>query len=291
MEEKEVGPRGLSGKDGLLDMRSDAKAPLKEFLMAVLLCLLQVPAAASEPVAVDRETLYQTALLQSLMLGEYDGSVPIADLKRLGDMGIGTFDRLNGELIMLDGHVYQALSDGTIAEPPDTLTVPFSCVTFFETDYTQELKDVAGINGLKAELDKVVREHGANHFYMVRIDGLFRMVHVRSEYAQEKPYRPLDKVMEHDQTFFVHKDIEGTVVALYCPEYMKGLNAPGWHFHFIDRNRRFGGHLLDVRVDRAVAGFDQTNGFSMSLPVSDSFQKLPLTKDLDKAIRKVESND
>ena len=291
MKEKVDGLGDVSGKDGLRDSLYGMKAPVKEFFMAMLLCLLHVPAAASEPVTVDRETLYQTALLQSLMLGEYDGSVSIAELKRLGDMGIGTFDRLNGELVMLDGHVYQALSDGTIAEPPDTVTVPFSCVTFFETDYIQDLEDVAGINGLKAELDRVVREHGANHFYMVRIDGRFRMVRVRSEYAQEKPYRPLDKVMEHDQTFFVHEDIEGTVVALYCPDYMNGLNVPGWHFHFIDQNHRFGGHLLDIRIDRAVARFDQTTGFSMSLPSSDSFQKLPLTKDLGKAIRKVETND
>lgn len=291
MDGKIIETDGLpeTGKDG---NRGTIRTPAAEFFMAMLLCLTQVPeATASEPLTVDHETLYQTALLQSLMLGEYDGSVPISDLKRLGDIGIGTFDRLNGELIMLDGRVYQALSDGTIAEPPDSMTVPFSCVTFFETDYTLDLKNVSTVDALKSSLDEVVREHGANHFYMVRIDGIFRSVQVRSEYAQEKPYRSLDKVMETDQTFSEHKDIKGTIVGLYCPGYMNGLNVPGRHFHFIDGGRHYGGHLLAVNIDGAVARFDQTTGFSMSLPSSESFLSLTLEKDLGKAIRKVESND
>ncbi len=171
------------------------------------------------------------------------------------------------------------------------MTIPFSCVTFFEPDETQQLANITDINALKAKLDEVVKKQGANYFYMVRIDGDFKSLQVRSEYAQDKPYRPLDKVMETDQTFFTHKDISGTIVALYCPDYMKGLNAAGWHFHFIDRNKKYGGHLLAVAVDRATASFDKTPNFGMSLPGSESFQQLPLTKDLEKSIRKVETND
>lgn len=261
-------------------------------MVAVLSGFLSVSQPmARESTMVDRETLSQTALLQSLMLGEYDGSVSIAMLKRQGDTGIGTFDRLNGELIMLDGHVYQALADGTIAEPPDTMTIPFSCVTFFEADDTLPLANVTDIHALKAALDDVVKKHGTNYFYMVRITGDFKSVQVRSEYAQDKPYRPLDKVMETDQTFFTHKDISGTIVALYCPDYMSGLNVPGWHFHFIDSRHKYGGHLLSVHIDRAVADFDLTPNFGMNLPASASFQELPLTTNLKESIRKVESND
>ena len=64
--------------------------------------------------AGDRESLYQVSLLQGLTFGDYTGSVTVAELKKMGDIGIGTFDKLNGELIMLDGVVYRAAGDGSV---------------------------------------------------------------------------------------------------------------------------------------------------------------------------------
>ena len=55
---------------------------------------------------VDRETIYQVLLLQGLTFGDYNGSVLVADLKKRGDIGIGTFEGLNGEMIAVDGMVY-----------------------------------------------------------------------------------------------------------------------------------------------------------------------------------------
>ena len=69
------------------------------------------PKASSEAVT-DKETMYQVALLQSLTQGYYDGIITVGELKQHGDTGIGTFEGVNGELIALDGVVYQALSDG-----------------------------------------------------------------------------------------------------------------------------------------------------------------------------------
>ena len=51
------------------------------------------------------ESIYQVALLQSLAQGYFDGSMTVGDLKTHGDTGIGTFDGLNGEMIVLDGVV------------------------------------------------------------------------------------------------------------------------------------------------------------------------------------------
>ena len=35
-------------------------------------------------------------------------------------------------------------------------------------------------------------------------------------------------------------NVEGTVVALYTPDYMGDLNAAGWHFHFITNDKTEG---------------------------------------------------
>ena len=43
------------------------------------------------------DQLFQVALLQSLMQGEYDGIITVGELKTYGDTGIGTFLNLSVE--------------------------------------------------------------------------------------------------------------------------------------------------------------------------------------------------
>ncbi len=153
--------------------------------------------------AVDQETICQVSLLQGLTLGDYYGSVPVAELKQRGDTGLGTFDALNGEMIVLDGTVYRAAGDGSVQAVSDDEMIPFSNVTFFDADEKQSIADVGSIEDLKALLDQRAGELGANRFYMIRIDGVFNEINVRSEWAQKEPYRPLAEVLEHDQTFLI----------------------------------------------------------------------------------------
>ena len=85
---------------------------------------------------VDRETLYQVSTIDALMQGVFDGIQPVGELKTHGDFGIGTFDALDGEMIVLDGVVYQAKADGHIYRASDSLTTPFATVTYFDRDRT-----------------------------------------------------------------------------------------------------------------------------------------------------------
>ena len=227
------------------------------------------------------ESIYQVALLQSLAQGYFDGSMTVGDLKTHGDTGIGTFDGLNGEMIVLDGVVYQAIGDGSVVVPADDETVPFSNVTFFEEDITLPLSGIADMSSLQAALNEVVREHGANLFYMV--------IKVRSEFKQEKPYRNLDVALAADQNEFDFENIRGTMVGLYCPDYMGDLNSVGWHFHFLTEDLAQGGHVLQVSVDEATALLDATTGFELFLPEEEVFQNMELSKDMDEAIHKAET--
>lgn len=52
----------------------------------------------------------------------------------MGDIGIGTFDKLNGELIMLDGVVYRAAGDGSVEVVSDEETVPFATLYYRYND-------------------------------------------------------------------------------------------------------------------------------------------------------------
>ena len=245
--------------------------------------------SASET-AQDRETVYQVALLQSLTQGHYDGIIKVSELKKHGDTGIGTFEGVNGEMIVIDGKVYQALGDGTVKEADDDETVPFSNVSFFDSDVSFALKDIKDMASFKAELDKTVNQNGKNMFYLVKVSGTFDKMYVRSEIKQEKPYKSLDKALETDQREFNYENITGTVVGLYCPDYMSGLNAAGWHFHFISDDRTKGGHMLDLSFTSAQAELDITPSFDMMLSDNSDFQSMELAKNVDDAIKKVETD-
>ena len=257
---------------------------MKKFLLfcVSLICVSLICTATAE-------SIYQVALLQSLAQGYFDGSMTVGDLKTHGDTGIGTFDGLNGEMIVLDGVVYQTIGDGSVVVPADDETVPFSNVTFFEEDITLPLSGIADMSSLQAALNEVVREHGANLFYMVKIPGTFSFIKVRSEFKQEKPYRNLDVALAADQNEFDFENIRGTMVGLYCPDYMGDLNSVGWHFHFLTEDLAQGGHVLQVSVDQATALLDATPGFELFLPEEEVFQNMELSKDMDEAIHKAET--
>ena len=238
---------------------------------------------AAEP--VERETVNQVALLQSLALGHFEGSITVGELKTLGDIGIGTFDGLNGEMIVLDGVVYRAGEDLKINVVEDKVKVPFSNVTFFEKDFSVKVKNIASKNSLEEKLNALVEKYGANSFYFVKINAGFTEILIRSERGQEKPYKTLAQALEVDQTEETLHNLNGTIVGLYCPPYMSGLNTPGWHFHFISSDKTVGGHVLQLKIKSGEIQFDKTDNFAMRLPKKKDFQKLDLAQDLKKDIQ------
>ena len=86
--------------------------------------------------ASDRDTFYQVSLLQGLTFGDYHGSVSVKALKGKGDTGLGTFDGLDGEMIMVDGSVYKAKGDGTVELADNSETIPFCGITSLLCDET-----------------------------------------------------------------------------------------------------------------------------------------------------------
>ena len=263
------------------------------FVMLLLIIFFSSANAQSpsDNISAERDVINQVSLLQGLTFGDYNGSIPVAQLKELGDTGIGTFDALNGELIMLDGIVYRAAYDGTIEVVPDEETIPFSNVTFFDIDENIQLSGIDSVNTLKDMLDQKVSQTGDNRFYMVTVEGVFNTMQVRSELPQTKPYKPLAVVLETDQTFFDYENIAGTVVGLYCPAYMSDLNAVGWHFHFISDDRQAGGHVLNFSAEDISVSIDRSDYFAMVLPDNEMFNNFDLTIDQSEDIKKVETGE
>lgn len=259
-------------------------------LLFLALCLF-APVSCSRPGAgsVEKETLYQVATLQSLMAGNYDGYVSVGELRAHGDVGLGTFDRLNGEMIVLDGCVYQALGDGTVVVADDSGTTPFSTVTWFDADLCPEIQPFDSLSGLESQLDSAVYAYGRNFIYAVCLDINVSGVVFRSELPQEKPYGPLSEVLQDRQRTFACENISGTVVGVCFPSFFSGQNTTGWHFHFISSDRKQGGHLLEISSsETSTAQLDATPYFNLYLPQDCSFSRRNLSEDFSDAIELVE---
>jgi acetolactate decarboxylase len=237
--------------------------------------------------SADRDTLYQISTISALMQGVYNGTIPVGDLKKHGDFGIGTFDRLDGEMIVLDGKVWQAKADGTVSPATDDQTTPFATVTYFSPDFRQATPDQA-VNFSLFSAEMAARLPTQNMIYAVEIHGTFPSMTVRAIPAQEMPYPNLTVASagEHEYTF---NNITGTVVGFYTPVFLKDLNTQGYHLHFLSDDHTRGGHILDMTVPAASSvEYDITPYYTVVLPTTGAFAGINLTADMSGAVAAVE---
>ncbi len=224
--------------------------------------------------AKDCDTIYQVSLIDALMKGDYYGSVTVGELKQHGDTGLGTFDALNGELIMYKGTVYQALSDGTLRVADDSTKVPFANTAFMETDFSESGVSATSSESLMEAMSQTVSSHGKNSMYVAVIEGTFDTLTIRSENSQTEPYEPFDVVIKRDEVRWDYSSISGTIVALYFPQYAGSFNSAGWHFHFISDDHTKGGHVLSLSVSNCNITYNKITSLNVVTPSGDYFQNL-----------------
>jgi alpha-acetolactate decarboxylase len=203
--------------------------------------------------------LFQYSIVSALMDGVASAGIPIATLLSHGDHGLGTFRHMVGEMIVLDGKVYQMKSDGSIAavDPAATATdtgdpsiSPFAMVTRFEPTATT----TATLSSKQALFDLLTWLLPAtrNHYLAIRIDGVFRSVTVRTVGGQTSPHEGLAELGKHQTSHTFNEPTSGTVIGFRSPAYMQGISVAGDHLHFISEDRLRGGHLLALETDGEV---------------------------------------
>ncbi len=251
---------------------------MKKWLALILLLLT---GCATAP----KNTVTQVSTIDALLAGAYDGQMTVGELLTHGDLGIGTFDALEGEMIMIDHHVYQARADGTVRLISGDTATPFASVVNFKADMTTCLKGALTEKTFQTSADKLALNQ--NLFLAVRLDGTFPSMKVRSVPKQAKPYPPLAEAVQH-QAVFEYTNVTGTVLGFRCPAFVKGVNVPGWHLHFISKDRKTGGHILDFTTAGGILQLDTCNRFYMILPEQQKFSTLDLSQDRSKELEKVE---
>jgi acetolactate decarboxylase len=234
----------------------------------------------------DREVLYQVSTIDALQQGVFDGVQPVGEIRKHGDFGIGTFDALDGEMIVLDGIVYQAKADGRISTAADSQTTPFATVTYFDRDLAVTTNGPMNFSVFSSTMaGKLPTE---NMVYAVRIHGTFPSMKVRAIPVQHKPY-PTLATAATNQSVYTYSDSTGTIVGFFTPVFFKGLNVAGYHLHFISDDKKTGGHILDLTIPaNTTVEYDITPEFTMILPTSGEFTGVDLSQDLSGALAKVE---
>jgi len=233
------------------------------------------------------DTLYQVSTIGALIQGVYNGTVTMAELKKHGDFGIGTFDRLDGEMIVLDGKVWQAEADGTVVPAADSQTTPFATVTYFSPDFRQTTPDHA-MNMSEFTAAMAAQLPSLNMIYAVKIHGTFPSMTVRAIPAQNLPYPNLTAASA-EQHVFRYTNVTGTVVGFFAPSFVKDLDTQGYHLHFLSDDHTRGGHILDMTVPAGSSvEYDITPYYTVALPTSGTFAGANLTADMSGAVAAVE---
>lgn len=268
-------------------------------MLLAFVAVLAVGCTPSPPVVSrsvpSEDTLVQFSLLAALAADDYVGTATLKEVLAAGDFGIGTFDRLDGEMIVLDGKIFQALADGTVRPADLAGTTPFAAVTVFARDGGIDNISCATLDDLDAQLDRKLPHR--NSPYALRVTGEFAALTIRSVPAQSPPFEPLVDVVKRQSTW-QHRNLRGTLVGLRCPEWMGTINVSGYHWHFLSDDHKIGGHLLACEFTACRLEYDECTSALIHIPQTaefDSFDAKSVTdEDVDLIERQrteaVESN-
>ena len=226
--------------------------------------------------------MYQVSTLQALALGYSRSVITVKDLLQQGDTGLGTFEDVNGEMIVMDGHCYRADQNGAVAEVAPDMGVPFAAVAKLYGEQCFSLTNIPSIDMLRDELTKKIEERfGLNSMHIVMIEGHFDKVDARSESPYRSHHVLLKEMLSWTQKAFIFNDVTGFLVGVYFPDYMDGINMPGWHLHFISTDRTKGGHVFDVSMKDGLAKVDKISQIVLDLPKEAVFDTYSLKEDAE----------
>ncbi len=221
------------------------------------------------------EVVTQISVLPALMAGIYDGDSTVADLKQRGDFGIGTFNGLDGEMIISGGKFYRADADGKLEVAGEDRRVPFATVVRFNPTGVAPVREIGDFSGLIRFADGIL--DSANYLYAIEISGKFRSLTLRSIPGQRRPYAKMKEVIAGQQKTKTYEKISGKLIGFRVPGFMSGINVAGYHFHFLSDSGITGGHVLELSLDAGTMRFETFRQFRLRLPADSDFRRSALS--------------
>ena len=225
-------------------------------LIILIVNLFIISCAASNSIIkpeLEKDNIFQYGTMQNFLNRNYDGTLTIKELKQNGDFGLGTFNGVNGEMVVSDGKVYRVSASGEIFEVEENELSPYAVVKFFNPDTSIILNKRMGFVELKNIITNNISD--SSKPVAIRIIGKYEKVKTRTVNKQSRPYPPLTDIIEN-QIEFNFKDINGSAIGFWFPDYFAEVNFPSYHFHFLTNGKSGGGHLLDCTISNVIIELD-----------------------------------
>ncbi len=224
--------------------------------LILLIGIISLPCAAA--VTTDEDITSQAGIFSVLEAGSYDRITTVDEMNTYGDLGVGGFEKMDGELIQLNGTIYQVTSDGVVHIPPGDTGITFMNTVKFNPEMSHVFSNPENLTELEDELNQSFPSQ--DNIYAIRIDGFFPEMKVRSVPEQKKPYPPLSSVIAN-QSVFNLTNTTGTISGFWFPAWMQGVNYAGFHLHYISEDRTSGGHILGFTMENGTALVDPVHSF------------------------------
>jgi hypothetical protein len=144
-----------------------------------------VESALRDQLDLEGDAAFQASTIGAVLDGVYHGDITVGELRERGDFGLGTFDELDGELVMLDGTVYRMDPRCRAHVVSDEVRSPFATVTRWVTKYS---KDLEGLHEME-QLEKRAMDlmPSPNYLYGIRAQG-----HAADRGAKRRETDPTD---------------------------------------------------------------------------------------------------
>ena len=201
---------------------------------------------------MNKNTLFQHGTMQMLVEGLLEGTLPLSELLKHGNIGIGTGDGVDGELVILDGIGYKIDVSGLAVKLPNDFKVTYADVSF--ADY-----------------------HKFKSYQNIELAEMLKDV--------------LTKNNAQNQVEFENENITGTMITYYIPSVFQGVGVSGFHNHFLADDLSFGGHVLAATVKDVTVSVQPIEDFELHLPINNQEflnANLSDTSKLDNVISKSE---
>ncbi|MBR5078112.1 MAG: acetolactate decarboxylase [Victivallales bacterium] len=233
-----------------------------------------------------RTKFTQISLFSVLLSGRYGGVISVAELKKLGSMSIASMDRLDGEMQMIDGVVYQACADGHVYLPEDDATIPFGTIAEFHAEQSIQLGDIPSYELFEEYMAECCPQE--NVPLAIHFTGDFRRMKVRAVARQERDGLGLAEAAKNEAIFDL-PDCSGDLVGFRLPGYVSGVNAPGWHLHFVDTARQHGGHVVNFSLRNGELRFCHADDYQIHLPAPEKLSGLDLGRNWSNELKRAEA--
>ncbi|MHC5250603.1 acetolactate decarboxylase [Enterococcus sp. LJL90] len=217
----------------------------------------------------------QLGTMQMLAESLLEGFVKNKDILALGNVGIGTGEGIDGELVIWDGVSYKVDGEGNITKLGNEFPIVYANVHKNDFQFLQHFENIA-LSDIQSDVLKII--NSKNIMFSVLIEGEFVFVTTRSAFKSHKPYPGLEEIAKNQINFHKEK-VKGRMIGYYTPVLYQGIGVPNYHQHFIADSLDFGGHVIDAKILSANVFVQMFNGIDIELPVSnEAYIKADLAK-------------